>query len=55
MQFKLGDIYRDTAILKQAADAVEDYGETMRERGMLPRYEELVKEGILNTVDFTSI
>lgn len=55
LQFKLGDIYHDAAILKQAADCVDFYGERLKENGLLLRYEELEREGLLNTVDFTSI
>ena len=55
LQFKLGDIYNDAALLKQASDCVDTYGEELKENGMLLRYEELTREGLINTVDFTSI
>lgn len=54
MQFRLGDIYRDAAVLKQAADAVDACGDRIS-RSALLRYEELVGKGLFNPVDFTSI
>ncbi|MGN1146810.1 MAG: ATP-dependent DNA helicase RecG [Lachnospiraceae bacterium] len=55
LQFKLGDIYNDAAILKQASDCVEAYGEAFKENGNLEKYLAGVKAGLFNFVDFTSI
>lgn len=55
MQFKLGDIYQDTALLKQAADCVEAGAAAFKESGLLCRYLEQVKEGTPNCIDFTTI
>ncbi|MBD5478825.1 MAG: ATP-dependent DNA helicase RecG [Lachnospiraceae bacterium] len=55
MQFKLGDIYQDAAVLKQAADCVEAGAASFQESGLVQRYLEQVKEGTLNCIDFTTI
>lgn len=55
MQFKLGDIYQDAAVLKQAADCVEAGAAEWKESGLADRYLEQVKEGTLNCIDFTTI
>lgn len=55
MQFKLGDIYQDAALLQQAADCVEAGAAAFKESGLVRRYLEQVKEGTLNCIDFTTI
>ncbi len=55
MQFRLGDIYQDAALLKRAADCVEAGAAAFRESGLICRYLEQVKEGTLNCIDFTTI
>lgn len=55
LQFKLGDIYHDAAVLKRAADCAANYGEELKEDGIIERYLTQVRNGFLNSVDFTTI
>lgn len=55
LQFKLGDIYNDAAILKQASECVLQHGEALKKSGIIDKYLERAKTGALNCVDFTTI
>lgn len=55
LQFKLGDIYNDAAILKQAADCVREYGAEIKENGKMTEYLLQMQAGLWNCVDFTTI
>ncbi len=46
LQFKLADIYHDSAVLKQASDCVQKYADGLGQFDM---------QGLWNSVDFTSI
>lgn len=55
LQFQLGDIYSDAALLKQAADCVEKYADTLKQNGIVEEYLLKTREGLFNFVDFTTI
>ena len=54
LQFKMGDIYNDAAILKQAADCVDTHEEELKKLDILSKYIQS-KDTAFNGVDFTTI
>lgn len=54
LQFKMGDIYNDAALLKQAADCVDTYAEELKNMDILGKYIHS-KDTAFNCVDFTTI
>lgn len=55
LAFKLGDIYTDAAILKQASECVDKWSEKLKEQGILDAYMKQAESGLLERVDFTTI
>ncbi len=55
LQFKLGNIYNDAAILKQASECVLRHGEVLKKNGIIEKYLHQAKTGALNCVDFITI
>ncbi len=55
LQFHLGDIYNDSAILKQASDCVEDCKTILDTDAAIQKYLADTKDGMINSVDFSTI
>lgn len=54
LAFKIGDIYNDAPILKQAADCVETYKEELKNMDILGKYIQS-EDSAFNCVDFSTI
>lgn len=55
LQFKLGDIYNDSSILKKASECIEKYKEYLDSDDVIQHYLEASREGLINSVDFSTI
>lgn len=55
LQFKLGDIYNDSSILKQASECLDRYDKDIDANETIKNYLDASREGLINSVDFSTI
>ncbi|HKM34958.1 MAG TPA: ATP-dependent DNA helicase RecG [Lachnospiraceae bacterium] len=55
LQFRLGDIYNDSTILKNASECIEKYKEDLDSDHVIQNYLDASREGLINSVDFSTI
>lgn len=55
LAFKLGDIYQDAEILKEASDCAKSYLESLEEGEISEEYLQKIQDGFFNMVDFSTI
>ena len=55
LQFKLGDIYNDSSILKQASECLDRYERDIDANETIKNYLDASREGLINSVDFSTI
>lgn len=55
LQFRLGDIYNDSAILMKASACIEKYRDYLESDEIIQKYIDASREGLINSVDFSTI